>query len=198
MVAGIDCRRVTLACRRTRLLRSRGSWLLFLQLSTARWMSPRLPRRAGFSSAKAHPTVLHSVSYTSRFPRYWSFWQQARGYTQFSVLKSWLRLSTLIDSTSQRIVYSIFTRSREYSNAIHCTPVLSCRTTSGVVAGMGPGAALELAPRGEPCCAEPGCRLWFAGLGCGGLSIDRCGLDCGKESIFIAGLVEARAGVCDV
>lgn len=48
----------------------------------------------------------------------------------------------LMFSTSQRMVYSILTRSREYSNAIHCTPLLSCRTTSGVVAGMGPGAAL--------------------------------------------------------
>jgi hypothetical protein len=52
----------------------------------------------------------------------------------------------MTDSTSHRMVYSIFTRSREYSKAIHCTPLLSCRTTSGVVAGMGPGAALEVVP----------------------------------------------------
>jgi hypothetical protein len=50
----------------------------------------------------------------------------------------------LIDSTSHRMVYSILTRSREYSKAIHCTPLSSWRTTSGVVAGMGPGAALGL------------------------------------------------------
>lgn len=46
------------------------------------------------------------------------------------------------------MVYSILTRSREYSKAIHCTPLLSCRTTRGVVAGMGPGAAVELVPTG--------------------------------------------------
>lgn len=53
------------------------------------------------------------------------------------------------------MVYSIFTRSLEYSKAIHWTPVLSWRTTSGVVAGMGPGAALEFGP--EP--ADPGGML---------------------------------------
>ena len=46
----------------TRLLLNRGSELLFLQLSTARWMRPRFPRRHGFRCAKAQPTVLHSVS----------------------------------------------------------------------------------------------------------------------------------------
>lgn len=45
-------------------------------------------------------------------------------------------------STSQRMVYSILTRSLEYSNAIHWTPFPSWRTTNGVVAGMGPGAAV--------------------------------------------------------
>ena len=54
--------------------------------------------------------------------------------------------STFTDSTSQRIVYSIFTRSLEYSKAIHWTPLLSCRTTSGVVAGIGPGAAFGFTP----------------------------------------------------
>lgn len=47
-------------------------------------------------------------------------------------------------STSHRMVYSILTRSLEYSKAIHCTPLPSCRTTNGVVAGMGPGAAVVL------------------------------------------------------
>lgn len=143
------CRRFTLAIRLTRRLRSRGSWLLFLQLSTARWIRPRLPRNETLSSASAQPTALHSVSYTRRLPLYWSLLQHARGYTQFSVLNSWLRLSTLTDSTSHRIVYSILMRSREYSNAIHCTPLPSCRTTNGVVAGIGPGAALELVPTPE-------------------------------------------------
>lgn len=49
----------------------------------------------------------------------------------------------LMFSTSQRMVYSILTRSREYSKAIHWTPFVSWRTTRGVVAGMGPGAAPE-------------------------------------------------------
>jgi hypothetical protein len=53
------------------------------------------------------------------------FPQHARGYTQFAFLNSGVRSSMLIDSTSHLIVYSIFTRSLEYSNAIHCTPVLS-------------------------------------------------------------------------
>ena len=144
---GCDCLRLlSFAMRLTLRLRSFGSALLFLQLSTALCIKPRLPRKHGFKSARAHPTVLHSVSYTSLLPRYCSLLQQARGYTQFSVLKSGLRLSTLTDSTSHRMVYSILTRSREYSNAIHWTPLLSCLTTKGVVAGIGPGAALELTP----------------------------------------------------
>lgn len=194
-----DLRVLIFAMRRTLLLRSRGSWLLFLQLSTARWINPRLPRRHGLSSASAQPTVLHSVSYTKRLPRYWSFEQQARGYTQFSVLNSGLSVSTLTDSTSQRIVYSILTRSLEYSNAIHCTPFPSCRTTSGVVAGIGPGAALGLtAPLGillfcigGPCCWCCGC---CGCCGCcagprgpkGGLCICCC---CGRCSIFVRGLL---------
>lgn len=56
------CRRLTLDIRLTRRLRSRGSWLLFLQLSTARWIKPRFPRSDTFSSANAQPTALHSVS----------------------------------------------------------------------------------------------------------------------------------------
>lgn len=59
---GIACRRFILAIRLTLLLRSRGSWLLFLQLSTALWISPRFPRKAGLRSASAQPTALHSVS----------------------------------------------------------------------------------------------------------------------------------------
>jgi hypothetical protein len=51
-----------LACRRTRRLLSRGSWLLFLQLSTARWIKPRFSLRLGLSCANAHPTALHSLS----------------------------------------------------------------------------------------------------------------------------------------
>lgn len=53
---------VILAILLTRRLLSRGSWLLLRQLSTARWMRPRFPRRQGFSCANAQPTVLHSVS----------------------------------------------------------------------------------------------------------------------------------------
>ena len=97
-----------------------------------------LSTEARVQLSSAQPTVLHSVSYTSLLPRYWSLLQHALGYTQFSVLNSGLRVSTLTDSTSHRMVYSILTRSREYSNAIHWTPLLSWRTTNGVVAGMGP------------------------------------------------------------
>lgn len=50
------------ACLRTRRLLSRGSELLLRQLSTARWIKPRLPLRHGFNWASAQPTVLHSVS----------------------------------------------------------------------------------------------------------------------------------------
>lgn len=132
--------------------------MLFLQLSTARWIKPLLPRRHAFNSARAHPTVLHSVSYTKRFPRYWSLLQHARGYTQFSVLNSGFNCSTFTDSTSQRMVYSILTRSLEYSKAIHCTPLLSCRTTRGVVAGIGPGAALGFTPL-----FPPGTLFWLIG-----------------------------------
>lgn len=107
------------AMRRTRRLRRRGSWLLLRQLSTARWMRPRLPRRGGFNWARAQPTVLHSLSYCRRLPRYCSRGQHARGYTQLSCLNSGDRSSVWTDSTSQRIVYSILTRSREYSKAIH-------------------------------------------------------------------------------
>lgn len=57
------------------------------------------------------------------------------------------------------MVYSILTLSREYSKAIHWTPLLSCRTTKGVVAGMGPGAALGLT---VPLPVEP--ELPLAGL----------------------------------
>lgn len=198
----VDCtclRLLILAMRRTRLLRNRGSWLLFLQESTALWISPRLPRRQALSSARAQPTVLHSVSYTKRLPLYWSLLQQALGYTQFSVLNSGGNVSTLTDSTSHRMVYSILTRSREYSNAIHCTPLLSCRTTNGVVAGIGPGAALGLTPFpgtfplfwliGGPFCA--GC--------CGGPSGPEGGLcSVGPSSNFVLGLlVMACCGCCD-
>ena len=63
------------------------------------------------------------------------------------------------------MVYSILTLSREYSKAIHCTPLLSCLTTSGVVAGIGPGAALGLieAPPGPGFVPEEGVEgeaLW--------------------------------------
>lgn len=60
----LDCafRVVIFAIRLTRRLLKRGSWLLFRQLSTARWISPRLPLKQGFSCANAQPTVLHSVS----------------------------------------------------------------------------------------------------------------------------------------
>src|SRR3569833_649361 len=133
--------------------------------------------------ASAHPTVLHSVSYWSRFPRYCSLGQQARGYTQFSCLNSGVSSSVLTDSTSHRIVYSIFTRYREYSKAIHCKPYWSCRTTSGVVAGMGPGAAFGFTPdlepvgvdRGAPFCCCGACEVWPRGPGaaarcsCGGM-----------------------------
>ena len=53
---------LSLACLRTRRLRNLGSWLLFRQLSTARWIKPRFERRQGFNSARAQPTALHSVS----------------------------------------------------------------------------------------------------------------------------------------
>ena len=171
-------RLLILAILRTRLLRSRGSWLLFLQLSTALWIRPRFPRRHGFNSASAQPTVLHSVSYTSRLPRYWSLLQHALGYTQFSVLNSGLSVSTFTDSTSHLMVYSILTRSREYSNAIHWTPLLSCRTTNGVVAGIGPGAAFGLTPPADPgmlfcCIGGPFCWCCGGARGCGGRAI--CG-----------------------
>jgi len=127
--------------RRTRRLRSFGSELLLRQLSTARWIRPRFSRRLGLRSAKAQPTVLHSLSYCSRLPLYESLLPQALGYTQFADLNSSVKALASTDSTSHLIVYSILTRSREYSNAIHCTPLPSWRTTSGVVAGIGPGAA---------------------------------------------------------
>lgn len=116
---GFVFRVVILAMRRTRLLRRRGSLLLLRQLSTARWIRPRLPRSGVFSCASAQPTVLHSVSYCNRLPRYASLATHALGYTQFSCLNSADSSSVLTDSTSHRIVYSILTRSREYSNAIH-------------------------------------------------------------------------------
>lgn len=141
---GVDFLLFILAMRRTLRLRSRGSWLLLRQLSTALWIRPRFPRNEAFNCAKAHPTLLQSVSYIKRLPRYCSLGQQALGYTQFSCLNSGDSSSVLTDSTSQRMVYSILTRSREYSKAIHCTPFPSCLTTNGVVAGIGPGAALGL------------------------------------------------------
>ena len=68
------------------------------------------------------------------------------------------------------MVYSILTRSLEYSKAIHCTPFWSCRTTRGVVAGIGPGAALglTLAPDWGPWCtldALPGGPVGVAETG---------------------------------
>jgi hypothetical protein len=104
----------------------------------------------------------------------------------------------LTDSTSQRIVYSILTRSREYSNAIHCTPLLSCRTTRGVVAGMGPGAALELVPNGDVWWTLPACRLLLPGEGRGGFSIGRwADADCEFGSIFMMGLLDSALEACD-
>lgn len=50
----------------------------------------------------------------------------------------------LTDATSHRIVYSILTPFREYSNAIQSTPFLSDFTTTGVVAGTGPEADFPL------------------------------------------------------
>lgn len=50
----------------------------------------------------------------------------------------------LTDLTSQQMVYSIFTRSLEYSNAINWIPLWSWCTTIGVVAGIGPEAALKI------------------------------------------------------
>lgn len=85
----------------------------------------------------------------------------------------------LTDLTSQRTVYSIFTRSLEYSNAIHRTPFWSWCTISGVVAGIGPGAALELGPEpadlvgglaiGEP---DGACGVRLGGMTDGGRWID--------------------------
>lgn len=71
------------------------------------------------------------------------------------------------------MVYSILTRSREYSKAIHCTPLLSCRTTRGVVAGMGPGAAVELEPTGAV--GEGMGALVVAVAGWGGFKMVLCG-----------------------
>lgn len=67
------------AILRTRRLRRRVSELLLRQLSTARWISPLLPRRLVFNCASAQPSWLHSVSYCSRLPLYSSRLQQARG-----------------------------------------------------------------------------------------------------------------------
>jgi hypothetical protein len=99
-------------------------------------------------------------------------------------------VSTTTDSTSQRIVYSIFTRSREYSNAIHCTPLLSWRTTSGVVAGMGPGAALELEPWGGLARGLLLAMPWLLVAEGGGFSICCCGRGCWEVSIFMIGLAD--------
>jgi hypothetical protein len=96
------------------------------------------------------------------------------------------------------MVYSILTRSREYSKAIHCTPLLSWRTTSGVVAGMGPGAALELPPSGGLewiLLADIG---WLLVAERGGLCIACCGgVGCWEVSSFMIGLLDmAVVGMC--
>jgi len=61
---------------------------------------------------------------------------------------------------------------------------------------MGPGAALELAPRGD--WAELPCRVGF-GDERGGLSMGRWPAPgCDEESIFIAGLLaKAGLGACE-